>query len=103
LIAHVLIKHFAKGEKPLTAQQISHSLEIPVRLVRQILFELVHSNIMSEVKTVNEKELAYQPAFDIHRLTLAHVLEALDQEGGWEYPGSPVQGIRRVVGSIRGY
>ena len=86
LIAHLLTKHFSDGEKPLTAQQISHSLEIPVRLVRQILFELVHSGIMSEVKTVNEKELAYQPAFDIHRLTIAHLLEALDQRGVGSIP-----------------
>jgi len=81
LIAHLLTKHFSNGEKPLTAQQISHSLEIPVRLVRQILFELVNSGIMSEVKTVNDKETAYQPAYDIHRLTIAHLLEALDQRG----------------------
>jgi len=81
LIAHLLTKHFSDGEKPLTAEQISQRLEIPVRLVRQILFELVHSGLMSEVKTVSEKEPAYQPAFDIHRLTLAHVLEALDQRG----------------------
>lgn len=107
LIAHLLTKHFSDGEKPLTAQQISHSLEIPVRLVRQILFELVHSNIMSEVKTDNEKELAYQPAFDIHRLTLAHVLEALDQRGVGSIPvvqsrelgvlSEALEGIREAV------
>ena len=82
----ILTKHFANGDRPLTAQQISHSLEIPVRLVRQILFELVHSGIMSELKTVNEKEQAYQPAFDINRLTIAHLLEALDQRGGGSIP-----------------
>ena len=107
LIAHLLTKHFSDGEKPLTAQQISHSLEIPVRLVRQILFELVHSGIMSEVKTVNEKELAYQPAFDIHRLTIAHLLEALDQRGVGSIPvaqsrelgvlSEALEGIREAV------
>ncbi len=107
LIAHLLIKHFANGEKPLTAQQISHSLEIPVRLVRQILFELFHSGIMSEVKTANEKEQAYQPAFDIHRLTIAHVLEALDQRGVESIPvaqsrelgvlSEALEGIRETI------
>jgi membrane protein len=107
LIAHLLTKHFSDGEKPLTAQQISHSLEIPVRLVRQILFDLVHTGIMSEVKTVNENELAYQPAFDIHRLTLARVLEALDQRGVKSIPvaqsrelgvlSEALEGIREAV------
>ncbi len=107
LIAHLLIRNFSDGEKPLTAQQVSHTLEIPVRLVRQILFELVHSGIMSEVKTVNEKETAYQPALDIHRLTMAHVLEALDQRGVGSIPvaqprelgvlSEALEGIREAV------
>ena len=81
MIAHLLIKRFSNGEKSLTAQAISQTLEIPIRLVRHILFELVHSGILSEIKMADEKEFAYQPAFPIDRLTLAHVLEALDQRG----------------------
>jgi len=86
LIAHLLIKRFLRGEEPLTAQQISRSLEIPVRLVRLILFELVHSSVMSEVRTVSEKETAYQPASDIHSLTVAKVVEAMDQRGAESIP-----------------
>ncbi|MCF8142775.1 MAG: YihY/virulence factor BrkB family protein [Deltaproteobacteria bacterium] len=81
MVAHLLIRRFADGEKPLTAQEISHTLEIPIRLLRQILFELVDSGIASEIKAIDENDPAYQPAFTIHGLTLAHVLEALDQRG----------------------
>ena len=40
-IAHHLIKNFAAGATPSTAQQISQDLDIPIRLVNEILFELV--------------------------------------------------------------
>ncbi len=81
MVAHLLTHRFANGEKPLTAQEISRSLEIPIRLLRQILFELVDSGIASEIKATDGNDPAYQPAFTIHRLTLTHVLDALDQRG----------------------
>ena len=80
-IVHLLVNAFSKGEKPLTAVQISHILEVPVRLVRQILYELVESGIFSEANTEEDKELAYQPAQDINMFTIKYVLDALEQRG----------------------
>jgi membrane protein len=81
MVAHLLTHRFANGEKPLTAQEISQILEIPIRLLRQILSDLVHSGIASEIKATDDTDPAYQPAFTIHDLTVALVLEALDQRG----------------------
>lgn len=80
-IAHLLIKKFENGDKPLTDSQISARLEMPIRLVHNILYDLVESGLVSEIRTKNEKELAYQPARDIHKLTIQYVLAALDQSG----------------------
>ena len=38
-IFHLLTKNFSLGEKPLSAIQIAHTLEIPIRLVHQLLHE----------------------------------------------------------------
>ncbi len=81
LVAQLIIKKFEKGEEPMTAKEISQELEIPIRLVRDILFVLVESKILSEVVTVQYKEKAYQPAQDIHKLTVSYVLNALDHHG----------------------
>jgi len=81
MVAHLLTHRFASGEKPLTAQEISQILEIPIRLLRQILFDLVHSGIASEIKANDKNDPAYQPAFTIHDMTVARVLDALDQRG----------------------
>lgn len=80
-IAHLLIKNFSRGEKPLTDEQISHILEIPIRLARQVLYELEASGIIIDTRTDEYKEVAYQPARDINTLTVAFVLNALEQKG----------------------
>ena len=72
---------FSKGEKPLTASQISYALEIPIRLVHQILDEFVESGILSNTESLENKELAYQPARDINVITIKSIIEALEQRG----------------------
>jgi len=80
-IAHHLIKNFTKGEKPLTARQISHELEIPIRFVNEILFELVKSNILSVTESDEDSERGFQPALDINALTVKYVIEAMEMRG----------------------
>ena len=63
------------------ASQISHRLQIPIRLVRDILYELVQSGVVTSVKTDNERIPAYQPASDINGFTIRFVIEALERNG----------------------
>jgi len=81
MVSHLLIKNFSKGEKAMTAEAISKQLEIPIRLVRDIIYALVDCEILSEINTQFEKEKAYQPAKDSNLLTISYVLNALDQRG----------------------
>ena len=86
LITHLLVKNFCKGEQPWHVERISHTLEIPIRLVRQILFELAQSGILSEVRKDNGKDVAYQPAIDVAKITVKYVIEALEQQGSSAIP-----------------
>ena len=81
MIVSLLIKNFIKGEKPLTSEEISKKLEIPIRIVRDIIFVLVETNIISEVATKSEKQYAYQPARDVNQITVSFVLNALEHYG----------------------
>lgn len=81
MVAHLLIKNFAKGEKAMTAEEISKRLEIPIRSVRDIIYKLVDSKIISEINTQYEKEKAYQPAKDISNLSVRYILDAIDHCG----------------------
>ena len=81
MVAHLLIKNFAKGEKAMTAAEISKKLEIPIRLVYDIIYKLVDSNILSEISTQHEKENAYQPAQDINNISVRNTLNTIDHCG----------------------
>jgi membrane protein len=76
-----VIQNFAKGEKPLTAPEISHQLDIPIRFINDILFELGKSNILSKAEIEGSEEHGYQPARDINLLTINYVIEAMEKRG----------------------
>jgi membrane protein len=80
-VAHHLIKSFAREETPLTARQISYRLEIPIRLVNEILFNLSESKIISRVESGENGEKGYQPARDISILTIQYITEAMELRG----------------------
>jgi membrane protein len=80
-IAHLVIKNFIRGDKAMTAASIGSELEVPVRIVRNIIYDLTESGIFSEIATDSEKERAYQPAMDVNQLSVAYVLERIDKKG----------------------
>ena len=80
-ITHLLVHNFKNAEKPLTAEQISQKLKIPMRLVRKILYELAECRILSEIISPDTKERAYQPGQDVDNLSIDYVLNKLDHLG----------------------
>jgi membrane protein len=81
VIVCLLAKRFLAAEEPLTANEISREAEVPISLVRPVLFELTETRVLSQLYPKNNDEPAYQPACDIHRLTIAGILEKLDERG----------------------
>ena len=104
MITSLCVKHFLNAEKPLTAKDISGELEAPIRLVRSVLAELTDAKILSEVFTDLRDDVAYQPACDIHHLTVAGVIDRLDQQGIATVPiaeSGPTNKIRETVQRLR--
>lgn len=102
-IAHFCVKHFQQAEPPPTADEISHQMEIPIRLVRQILYELTESGILSEVKLDDSEKIGFQPARAVDDLTVTHVLDKLDCQGIDSIPlaGSTIlEKLRKVLGQF---
>jgi membrane protein len=81
VILHMIIRNFSVGEKPISAENIAHNLQIPVRLVRDILQDLTNVNLVSVLHENEHKERLYQPAMDINRLTISFVFSRLDKKG----------------------
>jgi len=100
-IVHLLVKNFSAGKSPLAAAAIAHTLEVPIRLVRQMLFELVESGILSEVATREYEETAYQPGRDSDSLTIQYVIDALEKRGVDSIPTAQTEELKVLSESLQ--
>ena len=81
VVAREIFMQFKNALPPLTTDQLSERLNLPIRLVREIVSDMMETNLLSEIVTENVKENAYQPAQDINTLTVSSILEILDKKG----------------------
>jgi membrane protein len=75
----VLSGTFLKGERPWTKERIGEELELPPRLVRSILGDLVRLGFVSEVQ--GEVQDAFQPGRSPETLEVFEVVRALRDDG----------------------
>ncbi len=80
-ILQLLINNFQKGEKPFTPEQVSKTLQIPNSLVRKILNDLEEIHLVSATREGRSMKSAYQPAIDIHAISISMAVERLDRKG----------------------
>lgn len=85
-VLHQIVHNFKQDQVPLHSQDLSHRLEMPIRLVRDILFNLDSAGLISELTTEKDKQMAYQPAFDINEMTVNKVIDALEATGSDNIP-----------------
>lgn len=84
MVLYLIVRNFDIGEKPLSAEEISAKLKIPVRLARDILEDLTSSKLVSVIHENEDKTRLYQPAIDINKLTVSFVLSRVDKKGTHE-------------------
>lgn len=99
-IVRLSVKSFSKGKAPMTAFEIAHVLDVPVRLIRQVLFDLVQSRILCESKLDGSDQIGYQPAVDPDTLTIQKVLEALENKGSDDIPIAENEDISVIKTSL---
>ncbi len=99
-IVHLCVKKFHHAQEPLTADDIAHELEMPIRLAREVLYDLTESGVLSEVKINDSKVSAYQPASDIEDFTLFHIVNKLDQYGIDNIPIAETEDVKKLKKSL---
>lgn len=86
MIASVIVRRFAEGETPLTADQISMKCKIPIKLTNDIIDELHKLQVILPTPTPDDdRVMAYQPALDINLLTVNDLIEQIDKEGSEDF------------------
>ncbi|MDR0845442.1 MAG: YihY/virulence factor BrkB family protein [Tannerella sp.] len=82
LVTSLIVKRFEKGEKPYTADELSDTYRIPIRLTTQILYLLTEIGVLIEVNdSEDERVIHYQPALDIHQISVGFLLRKIDEYG----------------------
>jgi membrane protein len=102
-ILHLIVRDFWRGGKPYTSNQIAHELEIPIRLVNEILFELVASGLVSEVKSDEARGTAYEPARDPDSMTIKSVVDTLEQYGSDDIPVAQTDELRQLSEALKAF
>jgi membrane protein len=100
-IIHLLTKKFSRGEKPLNAKQIASALEIPVRLVQQLLDELTNTGLVTETITRTKNEVAFQPGRTIEDITVKHALDEYEKNGLIPIPDFQSEEAERISRCLR--
>jgi membrane protein len=102
-VVHLLVKDFSEAQRWCKEADISHELEIPIRLIRQILYELVEAGIISSVKTNDDKISAYQPALNPEKITIKYVIDALEQHGTDDLPVAQTEDLKKISESLKAF
>ncbi len=100
MIANLVVKNFNDGKPSLTANEIAHKLDLPVRLARVIINEFTETGVFNEVKMVNDKEVGYQPGISDSKLTVKFIIDKLDENGVNELPiesGKELETVNRLM------
>ena len=80
-----ICKRFEKGQKPLTALELSEQTTIPIRIVNDLLYEQMQANLIVEISNDEKGETSrYMPAEDINHLTLGVMVDRLESFGTWK-------------------
>lgn len=83
IILSKICKRFENGEDPYSAEEISKENKIPIRLTKDILYELQDLQLIYEGVKEKDKseEVCYLPGISINKLTLGVMLNKLDSKG----------------------
>ena len=78
-----ICKRFENGEIPYTAEEISQENKIPIRLTKDILYELQDLQLIYEGVREKDKgeEVCYLPGMDINNLSIGVMLNMIDSKG----------------------
>ncbi len=81
LVTQRIVRNFMEGLPPMNAAEISDNLGIPVRIVRELVYDLLNTKIIVETVSPDVREVSYQPALDPSKITISFIIDTLEKQG----------------------
>jgi membrane protein len=97
LLMYTIVKIFQSGDKPNTSAQLGHELGIPVRLVRDIIYDLLEARLIVEASTESAKENGYVPALDINKIDVGLLIQRLELSGDDRLMAEPSKHLKTFI------
>lgn len=86
MIMSTIVKQFVEGDSPLTASQISYKCKIPLKITNDIISELQDIQLILPTPINNDlRNMAYQPALDVHLITVNSLISKIDRKGSEDF------------------
>jgi membrane protein len=103
-IVNLIIKNFCADKTPLTAQDISHKLEVPILLTKELLEELIEANVLIKIiDGLPNNGIGYQPAHDVNKISILYVMEALNFHKEKEMPIISSKELETIIKSLNDF
>jgi membrane protein len=102
-IVHLIVKRFEQGETPADPESISHELDLPIRLVNQILYDLSSCGLISETVSQEGKNTCFQPALNTNLITIHHVISRLEKNGSTHIPLIESDDLDKIKGYLNSF
>ncbi len=80
-VTYIFLKQFENQQPPLSAEKISTDYDLPIRLVKEVLDNLLEAGILFEIYQPYSRVKIFTPAIDIHLLTVDQLFIKLDENG----------------------
>ena len=75
-----IVKNYLKDQKAVGAEEIATELNLSVRIIRDMVFELEKAGLIVAIKDNKERKIdLYIPAKDVHSIKVSEVLDAIEK------------------------
>jgi len=82
-----ICRQFEKGGKPYSATELKQETDIPVSVIRDLLFNLAQAKLVTEI--IGQKsgsESRFQPAIALSNITVGSVIDRMEANGFCNFP-----------------
>ena len=85
LLMSKICKRFANGQRAYSAYELRGLTNIPIRIVNDLLYELIDARLLIEVGGDDKGETSrFMPAEDINNLTYGVLVDRMESKGRWK-------------------
>jgi membrane protein len=101
----ITIRNFLDNSEGVTSELIAEKLGLPLRIVRDVIFDLEGAGLLSSVHhAADEKVNYYIPARDVHAIRVCDVIDSVETRGQQQFDlqiNPPLQRIGELLDKMR--